>query len=151
MTLHVMLLQDVHYSYIFGEGFKLQRLKNQMLVHTAHALLVSCVQAEIYFISTSGSRPPFLISHSPWLRPVLTFVSRWNFVAIMSVLGMTLNCINIFIVTGSFLYWYVMRPVSQRFFIHSCIYLRILIISYLATFLGTYSLSVLMCRKVVNQ
>jgi len=44
-----------------------------------------------------------------------------------------------------------MRPASQRFFIHSCIYLRILIISYLATFLGTNSLSVLMCRKAVNQ
>jgi len=34
---------------------------------------------------------------------------------------------------------------------HSCIYLGILIISYLATFLGTNSLSVLMCRKAVNQ
>jgi len=64
---------------------------------------------------------------------------------------MTLNCIHIFIVTGSFLYWCVMRPASQRFFIHSCIYLRILIISYLATFLGTNSLSVLMCRKAVNR
>jgi len=44
-----------------------------------------------------------------------------------------------------------MRPASQRFFIHSCIYLLILTISYLATFLGTNSLSVLMCRKAVNQ
>jgi len=67
------------------------------------------------------------------------------------VLGRTLNCIHIFIVTGSFLYWCVMRPASQRFFIHSCIYLRILIISYLATFLGTNGLSVPMCRKAVNQ
>jgi len=67
------------------------------------------------------------------------------------VLGMTLNCIHIFIVTGSFLYWCVMRPASQRFFMHSCIYLRILIISYLATFLGTNGLSGLMCRKAVNQ
>jgi len=32
-----------------------------------------------------------------------------------------------------------------------CIYLRILIISYLATFLGTNSLYVLMCRRAVNQ
>jgi len=64
---------------------------------------------------------------------------------------MTLNCIHIFIVTGSFLYWCVVRPASQRFFVHSCIYLRILIISYLATFLGTNSLSVLMCRKAINQ
>jgi len=64
---------------------------------------------------------------------------------------MTLNCIHIFIVTGSFLYWCVMRPASQRFFIHSCINLQILIISYLATFLGTNSLSVQMCRKAVNQ
>jgi len=64
---------------------------------------------------------------------------------------MTLNCIHIFIITGSFLYWCVMRPASQRFFIHSCFYLRILIISYLATFLGTNSLSVMMCRKAVNQ
>jgi len=30
-------------------------------------------------------------------------------------------------------------------------HLRILITSYLATFLGTNSLSVLMCRKAVNQ
>jgi len=64
---------------------------------------------------------------------------------------MTLNCIHIFIVTGSLLYWCVMRLASQRFFIHSCVYLRILIISYLATFLGTNSLSVLMYRKAVNQ
>jgi len=53
-----------------------------------------------------------------------------------------------FIVTGSFLCWCVMRPASQRFFIHSCIYLRILITSYLATILA---LSVLMCRKPVYQ
>jgi len=44
-----------------------------------------------------------------------------------------------------------MGPASQRFFIHRCIYLRILIISCLATFRGTNSLSVLMCRKAVNQ
>jgi len=44
-----------------------------------------------------------------------------------------------------------MRPASQCFFIHSCIYLRILIISYLATFLGTNSLYVMICRKAVNQ
>jgi len=44
-----------------------------------------------------------------------------------------------------------MRPASQRFFMHSCIYLRILIISYLATFLGTNSLSVPMCHKEVNK
>jgi len=64
---------------------------------------------------------------------------------------MTLNCIHIFIVTGSFLYWWLMRPASQRFFIHSFFYLRILIISYLATFHGTNRLSVLMCLKAVNQ
>jgi len=64
---------------------------------------------------------------------------------------MTLNCIHFYIVTGSFLYWCVIRPASQRFFIHSYVYLQILIISYLATFLGTNSLSVLMCRKAVNQ
>jgi len=67
------------------------------------------------------------------------------------VQGMTLNCIHIFIVTGSFLYWCVMRLASQRLFLHSCIYLRILIIAYLATFLDTNSLSVLMCCKAVNQ
>jgi len=44
-----------------------------------------------------------------------------------------------------------MRPASQRFFKHSCMYLRILTISNLATFLGTNSLSVLMWRKAVNQ
>jgi len=67
------------------------------------------------------------------------------------VQGMTLNCIHIFIVIGSFLHWCVMRPASQRFFIHSCIYLRIVIISYLATLLGTNSLSLLMCHRAVNQ
>jgi len=80
--------------------------------------------------------------------------------ASVSVLGMTLNCIHtkwcpgydvklhhIFIVTGSFLYWCVMRPASQRFFIHSFIYLRLFIISFLCT----NSLSVLMCHKAVNQ
>jgi len=64
---------------------------------------------------------------------------------------MTLNFIHIFIVTGNFLYGCVMRPASQRFFIYSCICLRILIISYLATFLGTNSLSVRMSRKAINQ
>jgi len=44
-----------------------------------------------------------------------------------------------------------MRPASQRFFIHSCIYILIMIISYLETFLGTNSLSVLMCCKAVDQ
>jgi len=43
-----------------------------------------------------------------------------------------------------------MRPASQRFFIQN-IYLRLFIISYLATFLGTNSLSVLKCHKAVNQ
>jgi len=42
-------------------------------------------------------------------------------------------------VPGSFLCWCVIRPANQPFFIHSCIYVRILIISYLATFLGTKS------------
>jgi len=51
--------------------------------------------------------------------------------------------------SGSFFYWWVRRPASRRFFIHSYIYLRIL--SYLATFLCTNSLSVLMWRKAVNQ
>jgi len=42
---------------------------------------------------------------------------------------------------------------NQRFFIHSCIYLRILIISCLATFIGTNNLSVLIADvpKTVNQ
>jgi len=35
---------------------------------------------------------------------------------------------------GVFLYWCALRPTSQRFFIHSCIYL--FIISYLVTYLG---------------
>jgi len=43
------------------------------------------------------------------------------------------------------------RRASQRFFIHSCIYLRILIISYLASFLGTDSLSVLIFCSSVKQ
>jgi len=85
---------------------------------------------------------------------VLAVIPSWHWMPFQNIcyfLGMTLNCIHIFIVTDSFLYWCVMRPASQRFFTHSCIYLRILIISYLATFLGTNSLSVLMCRKAVNQ
>jgi len=80
--------------------------------------------------------------------------SRWKFnvsLYLRLVLGMTLPCIHIFIATGSFLYWCVMMPATMRFFIHSYINLRILIISYLATFLGTNSLSVPMCRKAVNQ
>jgi len=72
------------------------------------------------------------------------------FHSVTHVQGMTLNCIHIFIVTGSFLYWCVIKVVSLRFFIQSRIYLRIFSISYLATFLGT-SQSVLMCRKAVNQ
>jgi len=85
-----------------------------------------------------------------WLLPS-SWAWRWTASTLSGVQGMTLNCIHIFIVTGSFLYWCVMRPANQRFFIHNCIYRRILIISYLATFLGTNSLSVLMCRRAVNQ
>jgi len=55
---------------------------------------------------------------------------------------MTLNCIHIFIVTGSSLYWCAMRPTNQHFFIHSCIYLRILIISCsTSTILGSNGLN----------
>jgi len=43
-------------------------------------------------------------------------LGKWSY-SLHSVLGMTLNCIHIFIVTGSLLYWCVMRPTSQRFFI----------------------------------
>jgi len=63
---------------------------------------------------------------------------------------MTSNCIHIFIVTSSFLYWSFLRP-APSVSSYSCIYLRISIISYSATFLGTDSLSVLMCRKAVTQ
>jgi len=66
------------------------------------------------------------------------------------VQGMTLNCIHIFIVTGS-LFVLMCREASQSAFLYKHIYLRILIISYLATFLGTNSLSMLMRRKAVNQ
>jgi len=65
---------------------------------------------------------------------------------------MTLNCTQIFIVTGSFLYGCVMWPASQRFFIHSCIYLWILILYYLATFLGTIAfLCVCAVKQSINQ
>jgi len=41
---------------------------------------------------------------------------------------------------------------DQSAFLHTQLYLRILILSYLQRFLhGTNSLSVLMCRKAVNQ
>jgi len=42
----------------------------------------------------------------------------------------------------------VMRPASQRFIIHSCIYLRILIITYVATFLA---LIAFLCWCAVKQ
>jgi len=64
---------------------------------------------------------------------------------------MTLNCIHIFIITGSFFVLMCHEAGQSAFFIYSCIYLQILIISYLATYLGTNSLSVLMCCKAVNQ
>jgi len=90
--------------------------------------------------------------HFEALRIAFFFEIKLVFIPVLyRVLGMTLNCIHVFINAGSFLYWCVMRPASQRFFIHSCIYLRILIISYLATFLSTNSLSVLMCRKTDNK
>jgi len=49
-----------------------------------------------------------------------SIIKRFHIVEI--VLGMTLNCIHIFIVTGSVLYWRVLRPASQRFFIVVFIY-----------------------------
>jgi len=67
------------------------------------------------------------------------------------VWSMTLNCIHIFIVTGSFLYWCVMRSASQRFFIRSCVYLRIFDHILFSNVFGTNSLAVLMCRKAVIQ
>jgi len=81
----------------------------------------------------------------------ISVFTKLCFFILYFVQGMTLNCIHMFIVTGSFLYWCVMRPASQRLFIRSCIYLRIVIISCSATFLGTNSLYMLMCRKAVNQ
>jgi len=46
----------------------------------------------------------------------------------------------------------VLRPASQRFVKHNCIYLRILIIFYSATFFGTNSLFVLMSvKQSINQ
>jgi len=91
-----------------------------------------------------------MLDYYKW-QGTLAFAYKFNASKPSDVLDITLKCIHIFIITGRFLYWCVLRPASQRFFIHSCIYLRILIISYLATFLGTYSLFVLMCRKAVNQ
>jgi len=52
----------------------------------------------LYFLSTSGSRPPSSIFHAPWRRPVLIFVPlccsmqkicgfRWNFTYIPSVMS----------------------------------------------------------------
>jgi len=71
-------------------------------------------------------------------------------VKIRSASDMTLKCIHNFIVTSSFLYWCVMRPISQRFFIHSCIYLCIFYHILLSNF-SWHCRSVLMCRKEVNQ
>jgi len=90
-----------------------------------------------------------LLNHSVDKELLLHYMSLRFYFNTLFVLGMTLNCIHIFIVTGSFLYayWCGTRPASQRFFI---IYLRIFIITYLITFLGNNSLSVLMCRKAVS-
>jgi len=90
---------------------------------------------------------PSLWSINTTYRTIRNNTAAYWYPLYHQVLGMTLKCFHIFIVTGSFLYWCVMRPASQRFFIHSCIYLRI-IMFYLATFLG---LSVLICRNAVNQ
>jgi len=101
-------------------------------------LMLILIQKELSSFLLSGGRHWLLMEvsnkyHSCWV-------------------GMTLNCIHIFIVTDSFLYWCVMRPASQRFFIHNCIHLRILIISNLVTFLGTNSLSVLNAvKQSINQ
>jgi len=91
-------------------------------------------------------------------------ILNWRCSTLRYRLFMTLNCIHTewcpghdvklhphFHCSGSFLYWCVVGPASQHFFMRSCIYLRILIISYLATFLGTNSISVLMYHEVVNQ
>jgi len=61
-----------------------------------------------------------------FVSPQYFMSSLMHYSQVFSVLGTTLNCIHIFIVTGSFLYWCVMRPASQRFFIHSCICQRFL-------------------------
>jgi len=69
------------------------------------------------------------------------------------IMGMKLNCFHIFIVMVAFCTDVSLgRPLS----VSSCtvvfiIYLGILIISCLTTFLGTYNLSVLMCRTAVNE
>jgi len=64
-----------------------------------NSVAIMCTSWDIrYFISTSGSRPPFLIFHPPWRRPVLTFIPlccsmqkicefRWNFTSAMSGLS----------------------------------------------------------------
>jgi len=124
------------------------------------------------FSEQSKSKHDICVEGKSLLKYQVFLVSDCNMVMVVflfhlfsrCVLGRTLNCIHIewcpghdvklhphFIVTGIFLYWFVMRPASQHFFIHNCIHLRILIISNLVTFLGTNSFSVLICRKAVNQ
>jgi len=63
---------------------------------------------------------------------------KTNILYCIVFLGMTLNCIHIFIVTGSF-FVLMCHEAGQSAFLHTQLYLsiRILIISDLATFLGT--------------
>jgi len=145
-----------HFSQAARSGSKYNRHERWVMARWRHwfcrlygGMAVNNFYADCGFFTN-------LVINVYWLAIILimhqvTLVLRSQLCLLSCVLGMTLNCIHIFIVTGTFLYWCVMRPASQRFFIHSCIYLRIFIISYLATFLGTNNLSVLMCRKAVNQ
>jgi len=97
-----------------------------------------------------GSSLPVFHSSTPVIQSSGCLFHSWVPALGMLVLGMTLNCTHT--------EWCPGHDVKQHphfhcqcqcFFIHSCIYL--FIISYLATYLGTNGLSVLMCRKAVNQ
>jgi len=112
-----------------------------------------CLSANVYTASTSWQifYLASCIFNKLYLYSTYVLGMTVNWITPSDVQGITLNCFHIFIVTGSFLYRCVMRPASQLFLL-SCIYLRIFILPYLATCLGTYlCLYVLMCRKAVNQ
>jgi len=66
-------------------------------------------------------------------------------------MGMTLNCIHIFIVTGNFLYRCVMRPAMQSAFLQTQSYLSTNLDHIFSNVSRHYSLFVLMYRTAVNQ
>jgi len=108
-TLHYLVLPPI----VFG-----LELRNRFLPrHTLHLtnFLTQYSFMNIYLYSG------FIYSYYSMCCVYWMSIKRIFYSSTPNVLGMTLNCIHIFIVTGSFLYWCVIWLASQRFFIHSFI------------------------------